>query len=187
MKTKMLIIAALALLAFAAPAAAASDPATPAAKPAVAARPKPVETKFDDWSMQCISSTKGKYCGLYQKASATVNGKKVMAVLAEVEIGKGKDGKKTPHLRLITPLGTWLPSNLGFKLDDEKQNVVPYFVCNRSGCMTDLTLEAEHVARLKKGKKLLIGYRTSPRKEDQVESSLSLKGFSGALDALMKN
>ena len=187
MKTKMLMIAALALLAFAAPAIAATETATPAAKPAATARPKPSETKFDDWSMQCMTSSKGKYCGLYQKASATVKGKKVTAVLAEVEVGKGKDGKKTPHLRLITPLGSWLPTNIGFKLDDEKQNIVPYFVCRPSGCMTDLTLEAEHVERLKKGKKLLIAYRTSPRKEDQVESSLSLKGFAAALDALMKN
>ena len=184
MKTKILMIAALALLAFAAPATAATDTAT---KPTAAAKPKPTETKFDDWSMQCMSSTKGKFCGLYQKAFATVNGKKVMAVLAEVEMGKGKDGKKTPHLRLITPLGTWLPTNLGFKLDDEKQNVVPFFVCGRSGCMTDLTLEAEHVGRLKKGKKLLIAYRTSPKKEDQIESSISLKGFAGALEALQKN
>jgi invasion protein IalB len=184
MKTKMLMIAALALLAVAAPAAAATDTAKPAT---AAAKPKPVETKFEDWSMQCMTSSKGKYCGLYQKAYATVRGKKVMAVLAEVEMGKGKDGKKTPHLRLITPLGSWLPTNIGFKLDDEKQNVVPYFFCRPSGCMTDLTLEAEHVARLKKGKALLIAYRTSPKKEDQVEPSVSLKGFAAALDALQKN
>lgn len=187
MKTKMLMIAAFAVLAFAAPATAATDPATPPAKPAAAARPKPVETKFDDWSMQCMTSTKGKYCGLYQKAYATLKGKKVMAVLAEVEMGKGKDGKKTPHLRLITPLGTWLPSNLGFKLDDEKQNVVEFWVCGRSGCMTELTLEAEHVGRLKKGKKLLVAYRTSPKKEDQLEPVISLKGFAAAVEALQKN
>ncbi len=184
MKTKMFMIAALALLAFAAPAVAATEGA---AKPAAAARPVPVTTKFDDWTMQCISSSKGKYCGLYQKAFATVEGKKAMAVLSEVELMKGKDGKKTPHLRLVTPLGSWLPSNIGFKLDDEKQNIVPYFMCGRTGCMTDLTLEAEHIARLKKGKRLLVAYRTSPKKEDQIEAPLSMKGFSTALDALLKN
>jgi invasion protein IalB len=186
MKTKMFMIAALGLLAFAAPAIAATETET-AAKPAAAARPTPVSTKFDDWTMQCISSTKGKYCGLYQKAFATVDGKKAMAVLSEVEVMKSKDGKKTPHMRLITPLGSWLPSNIGFKLDEEKQNIVPYFMCGRTGCMTDLTLEKEHIDRLKKGKRLLVAYRTSPKKEDQIEAPLSMKGFAAALDALLKN
>jgi invasion protein IalB len=189
MKAKIIFVLA-AMLALSAPAGAATDPVTPgsapaAAKPAPAARPKPQTTKFDDWSMQCLSSTKGKYCGLYQKANGTVDGKSIPAVVAEVEISKTKDGKKLPHLRLITPLGVWLPTNIGFKLDEEKQNVIPFFMCGRTGCMSELTLEPQHVEKLKKGKKLVIGYKLSPKK--QVESTLSLKGFAAALDALQKN
>ncbi|HYD17271.1 MAG TPA: invasion associated locus B family protein [Patescibacteria group bacterium] len=188
MKTKFIIILA-AICSLAGTASAATDPVTPGSSPAAAAkpaqRPKPQVTKFDDWSMQCLSSTKGKYCGLYQKANGTVDGKSIPAVVAEVEISKSKDGKKLPHLRLITPLGVWLPTNIGFKLDEEKQNVVPFFICGRTGCMTELTLEQQHVDKLKKGKKLVIGYKLNPKK--QVESTLSLKGFAAALEALQKN
>ena len=75
----------------------------------------------------------------------------VSAALREVQ---GNDKK---HLMVMVPLGVALPAGLQIKIDDEKEPLkLVYTICHPGGCTAEIEATPELIAKLKKGKQMLV-------------------------------
>jgi len=160
----------------------------PAAAKTVAAKAGAPDKAFGAWKMACA---KQGNCVLTQRVMLPGKGGKEMPGLlafAGSNKEKNKDGKVVTirHVRLVTPLGTFLPKGVGYKLDEGKEGQTPFLFCEPLGCMTELTLNAEMLGKLKAGKKLQVSYNVLDSKTPR-KVSLSLNGFAQGMDALAKN
>lgn len=191
--TAFKFIPALALCAMLASAPASAQevipPTTAAKKPAVSAASKAgaPDKAYGAWKMVCANKDA---CVLTQRVMLPGKGGKEMPgvlAFAGTSKEKTKDGKvvTVPHVRIITPLETFLPKGLGYKLDEGKEGTTPFLYCAPRGCMTELTLNSEMLGKLKAGKKLQISYSVLDTKAPR-KLSLSLNGFAQGIDAVLK-
>jgi invasion protein IalB len=168
------------------PPTTATKPA--AVKPAAGTASKAVSSAktFGDWKMECPKGT----CLLSQRVMATgKGGKQVPGIIA---IGgtstlKSKDGKavKVPYVRLISPLGAFLPKGVEYKLDEGKNGNTPFLFCEPTGCMAEMTMTPDQFEKLKNGKKLQVSYSTLDTKAPR-KVSVSLNGFAQGMAALQR-
>lgn len=165
-----------------APASAQEAAAVPAGEIAPAPNVSKAED-FDDWKMECIISGKEEACSLLQQR--VVRREKGIAIIlvGRISLLQQKD-KIVPHLRLVTPVGVWLPSGLALKLDNGRQINAPFLMCGADGCMTDLGLSEEFLPKVKKSNKLYVAYKLGDQPQTTVE--LSMKGVTAGLAALSK-
>ncbi|MEZ0260832.1 MAG: invasion associated locus B family protein [Alphaproteobacteria bacterium] len=169
------------------PTTAAPKPA--AAKPAAmaAAKAGAPDKTFGAWKMACA---KPDACVLTQRVMlANKGGKEIPGLLAFASSTreKNKEGKvvTVPHIRLIAPLGTFLPNGVGYKIDEAKVETAPFLFCEPRGCMTELPLNAKKFSELKAGKKLQISYSVLETKAPR-KISLSLNGLAQGMDVILK-
>jgi len=92
---------------------------------------------------------------------------------------------KEQNLALVVnvPLGVYLASGIGGKVDDGKQFGLIWQSCTKSGCQAALGLDGATREALEKGKKLLIGFKTRPDSKT-ITVAASLKGVTAGLKAL---
>jgi len=162
-------------------------PTTAAAKPAAASKAGTPDKTFGAWKMACMKGS----CVLTQRVMLPGKGGKEtpgLLAFAGSSKEKTKDGKVVtiPHVRLVTPLGSFLPKGVGYKLDEGKEGLTPFLFCEPRGCMTELTLNAEMLGKLKAGKKLQVSYNVLDSKAPR-KVNLSLNGFAQGMDAIAKN
>lgn len=138
---------------------------------------------FDDWSMECVKVAQQETCSLLQQRVAKLDKGPMLVLVGRISLVKQKD-KTLPHLRLVTPVGVWLPAGVAFKFDEGKQKTAPFLMCAQDGCMTDLTISEEFLPTVKKSNKLLVAYKRGDQPQTTVE--LSMKGFTAGLAALTK-
>lgn len=75
----------------------------------------------------------------------------VSAALREVQ------GAEKKHLMVMVPLGVALPAGLQIKIDDEKEPLkLNYTICHPGGCTAEMEATPEIVAKLKKGKQMIV-------------------------------
>lgn len=136
--------------------------------------------QFDDWGLECVIVVNGKQeCHLFQRVLWDDNGAE--ALLAHVLLVE-RDGKTTPRLRLIAPLGTYLPEGLLLKLGEEAEFSAPFQFCIGGGCFVNLDLADDVVAVIHKTEILNVAYKQPDGTFGRVE--ISLKGFEKGLKAL---
>ena len=166
---------------------AAAKPAAKAATPAEPAKegdaPKTTSKDYDDWQMECTvpDKTTKKACHIFQRI--VLKERKLIALTALVVMVKAPTGEPITVLRFIAPFGVLLPAGLTFGIDDGKQETLPFQICAQRGCITDMKLEKEAVDKLKASKEIRTFYNI-PGQKDAFKVTISLKGFSPALDAL---
>lgn len=75
----------------------------------------------------------------------------VSAALREVQ------GNPKKHLMVMVPLGVALPAGLQIKIDEDKDPVkLVYTICHPGGCTAEVEATDEMVAKLKKGKQMMV-------------------------------
>jgi invasion protein IalB len=94
---------------------------------------------------------------------------------------KSIDGKKQ-LLRVVAPLGVLLPTGLGLKIDDKDVGHAPFLKCGKVGCIAEVVVNKELVAKLQNGATAVFIIFQTP--EAGIGIPISLKGFSPALAAL---
>jgi invasion protein IalB len=138
-----------------------------------------VKAQHGDWQVVCKpppAGAKNEICGLVQSVTAEDNDNVGLVAI----IQKYSDGNLT--LRVVAPLGIFLPKALGIEIDSQQMGHVPFERCLAIGCQAQLLIDAPLLAKLKGGKSLLfIVYRTQER---GIGIPISLAGFSPALAAL---
>lgn len=135
---------------------------------------------FDDWGLECVIVVNGKQeCHLFQRI--LWDDSKTEALLAHVLLVQ-RDGRSVPRLRLIAPLGTFIPAGVKLKLGEIKDFPVQFQFCITGGCFVNLDLAEDVVAEIKKNSVLQASYQQPDGTTGHVE--ISLEGFERGLKAL---
>lgn len=174
------------------PAQPAAEAATPAAEaPAAAAPAAEGEPKVGqpyarethgDWTLRCMKTDSGKDpCELYQLLKDSKD-----SPVAEVSVIP-MTGNVDAVVTFIAPLETDLPAGLGLQIDDGKDARYPFMLCAPVGCISRIGLSETELAPLKRGKTATVSVLPfGVPKEEMVKLSLSLKGFTAGMTALVE-
>ena len=134
---------------------------------------------FGSWTSECKQSEKKELdCTLTQKV---LNDAKTELLAAQIFMVQ-RDNKTRPRLRIITPLGTFLPAGITIDLSVHAPFTVPFQFCTNKGCFINLDLADDVIEALQKEEALSVSYRKENRETQTVE--LSLSGLPEALKRL---
>lgn len=158
--------------------------------PAIAATQKPIilaqantaaAKKKNPWVVQCgeDSKTGKKFCRMQQNLRFKKTRQRLLTVVIQPQTIEPKLA-----ILLSLPHGLYLPAGTAFKIDDGKETRMVIETCDAEGCYASGGLTKEHVATMRKGKKLLVGFQASNRKP--VTVSVNLAGFSAAFKKITK-
>ena len=137
--------------------------------------------RFKDWLVDCEKQPDQteEICFITQTVVVKENDKPVL----HVRIGYVPDeqGQRRPAALMVLPLGVYLPSGIGFKIDDGKLGRVQYERCIPTGCVAPFPLDDKIISEFKRGNKMEVrfhdGFNTIP-------VPVSLQGFTAGFNAL---
>lgn len=131
---------------------------------------------YDDWRAICVVQNKAKKCAISQ-VQMEQNGQRVLAV----EVDPPQDD--ATKLTIILPFGLSLDAGVTLQVDE--QAAMPplrFRTCLPAGCIVSMDLDAETLQSLRGAKTIRVA--TVADGGAETPFSISLKGFSSALDRL---
>ena len=139
------------------------------------------------WKVQCeiLPAVEGqpesRQCGMVQ---STQNEKNPKATLTLVMVKTEANGKSIINMRVLAPIGVFLPTGVALEIDGDAVGRVPFTRCMPQVCMAFAEASPETLAKLKKGKSANFIIYEAPGMG--LPMTLSLDGFSASLAALEK-
>lgn len=165
------------------------QPAAPAAQPGQPPAPKvDVIAENGKWKVQCetIVGPEGqqptRQCGMVQ---STQNEKNPKATLTLVLVKATAGDKTTINMRVIAPIGVFLPTGVALEIDGNAVGRVPFTRCMPQVCMAFAEASPETLTKMKKGNEANFIIYEAPG--IGLPMKLSLDGFSASLSALEQN
>lgn len=137
-----------------------------------------VKSQHGFWQVVCKTPEGGKaeLCVLIQDVTSESN----PDVQLSVQFHQSPDGSKV--LRVHAPLGVLLPRGLGLQIDNEKVGNAQFVRCQMVGCVAQVTLPADLLAKFAKGKTAwFVIYQTQ---EQGIGIPVGLNGLAEALAEL---
>ena len=140
------------------------------------------------WKVQCESAPAAegqppvRQCGMIQ---ATQSEKNPKATLTLVMVKQVQGDKSLINMRVIAPIGVFLPTGVALEIDGNAVGRVPFTRCMPQVCMAFAEATPDTLAKLKKGKQANFIIYEAPGVG--LPMKLSLEGFSASLAALEKN
>lgn len=140
------------------------------------------------WKVQCETlpapegQTAQRQCGMVQNTQSEKNPK---ANLTLVMVKTVAGDKTTINMRVIAPIGVFLPTGVALEIDGGAVGRVPFTRCMPQVCMAFAEASPETLAKMKKGKEANFIIYEAPGMG--LPMKLSLEGFSASLAALEKN
>ncbi len=142
------------------------------------------------WAVQCQQEpapqgTAGgaethRACGMFQSAKSDRKGVGLTLVVVKAE----QDGKPVTMLRVMAPIGVYLPTGVALEIDGDAVGRVPFTRCMPQLCIAFAEASPPTLERMKKGGTANFIIYENPGAGMAME--LSLKGFTAALDELNK-
>jgi invasion protein IalB len=139
------------------------------------------------WKVQCEEvppangQPGGRQCGMIQVTKSEKNPK---ASLTLVIVSTKQNGKSLYNMRVIAPIGVFLPTGVALEIDGSAVGRVPFTRCMPQICMAFAEASPDTLAKLKKGK--LANFIIYEAPGIGLPMKLSLEGFSASLTALDK-
>ncbi|NNE21520.1 MAG: invasion associated locus B family protein [Rhizobiales bacterium] len=163
------------------PVGAAGQPAK-----APAAQAAEIVGKHGDWTVTCEKKevkqpdgTTKKPCALIQ---STTSAERKNVALTLVLIKSQKDGKPNTMMRVIAPIGVFLPTGVALEIDGAAVGRVPFTRCLPQVCIAFAEASPPTLEKMKKGGKANFIIYEAPGLGMSLE--LSLKGFTAGLKNL---
>tara|TARA_R110002072_G_scaffold19049_7_gene70774 strand:+ start:707 stop:1222 length:516 start_codon:yes stop_codon:yes gene_type:complete len=150
--------------------------------PAAAQDAKPkVGERFGDWVFQCqaLSATEN-ICGMIQTVIDNKTKRQIVGIAVRYA---GKGDKKRLGMFVTVPLGIYLGAGIGGKIDTSEQFRFNLQSCNQRGCQGATEIKAPMLADLKKGERLIVGFKARADSKT-IGVPVSLKGFTDGLRAI---
>ncbi len=140
-----------------------------------------VAATYGDWRMECDTppGAETRQCALTQSVLAEDRDNVGLVVIVL------KTADHTAQLmRIVAPLGVLLPApfGLGLTIDDEYIDKIPFVRCVAEGCVAEILLEPEILAKLRNGTTATFSIFTTP--EEGIGIPVSLVGLGEGFDAL---
>lgn len=139
------------------------------------------------WRVQCESvpamegQPAGRQCGMIQVTKSDKNPK---ASLTLVMVSTKQNGKVLYNMRVLAPIGVFLPTGVALEIDGNAVGRVPFTRCMPQICMAFAEASPDTITKLKKGKAANFIIYEAPG--IGLPMKLSLEGFSASLAALDK-
>jgi len=139
------------------------------------------------WKVQCETvppmegQPGGRQCGMIQVTKSEKNPK---ATLTLVIVNTKQNGKSLFNMRVIAPIGVFLPTGVALEIDGNAVGRVPFTRCMPQICMAFAEASPDTLTKLKKGK--LANFIIYEAPGIGLPMKLSLEGFSASLAALEK-
>jgi invasion protein IalB len=175
---KQFLPLAVVLSSFAAGAAlaqpAAQSDAQPPAPPAAAA-PKVDAKSYDDWVVRCPVTPQPGPCDAVQLLLEPKSKQRVLSVSVAYEATKA-----AYVVRIITPLGIWLPHGVAIVAGETKLDKVVVRRCEPFGCVVEGLLDPKLREAMRKGGEAKVVVYDQARKP--LDLKFSLKGYGQAED-----
>ena len=143
-----------------------------------------------DWAVQCqdqpveaggeSAATGGRTCGMFQSAKSEQPGVGLTLVIVKGE----QDGQQVTMLRVMAPIGVYLPTGVALEIDGDAVSRVPFARCIPQSCIAIAAASPPTLEKMKKGVVANFIIYTGPGNGLPME--LSLKGFTAALAELDK-
>jgi invasion protein IalB len=155
------------------------------------ARPQPkvdVIAENGKWKVQCETPPVAegqkavRQCGMVQSTASEKNPK---ATLTLVLVKMTAGDKSTINMRVIAPIGVFLPTGVALEIDGNAVGRVPFTRCMPQVCMAFAEASPETLDKMKKGGEANFIIYEAPG--IGMPMKLSLEGFSASLAALEKN
>lgn len=140
------------------------------------------------WKVQCETvppmdgQPGGRQCGMIQLTKSDKNPK---ATLTLVIVSTKQNGKQLYNMRVIAPIGVFLPTGVALEIDGNAVGRVPFTRCMPQVCMAFAEASPDTLTKLKKGKEANFIIYEAPG--IGLPMKLSLEGFSASLAALDKS
>jgi invasion protein IalB len=140
-----------------------------------------------DWKIQCETAPKAasgeaaprKQCGMVQ---TTRNEKQPKAMLTLVLVKEKQNDKVVPMMRVVAPIGVFLPTGIALEVDGAAVGRVPFTRCLRQVCFAFAAASGDMFEKLRKGKTANFIIYEGPGLA--LPMKISLSGFSAAFAAL---
>lgn len=152
------------------------------AAPQAPALPEPyLAAEHRDWQVLCtrIGENGQELCEMYQLLTES-NGQPI----AEISIAAlAEGGDIVAGATITTPLETFLPSGLGFRIGANAQEirVEAFRVCTVIGCIVRMGLTPDEIAQMQRGSEAFITIVPFVQIDQPVDIRVSLLGFTAAL------
>jgi invasion protein IalB len=152
------------------------------ALPAAAQEAQPkVGERIGDWVFQCQAvSASENICGLVQTIIDNNTKQQVVGVAIRYA---GAGESKRLGMFVTVPLGIFLGSGIGGKIDAADQFKFNLITCNQRGCQGAAEITPAMLTDLKKGQRLIVGFKARAD-ANTIAVPVSLKGFTDALKAI---
>lgn len=141
------------------------------------------------WKVQCENAlgpdgkpSDQRSCGMVQMTQSEKNPK---AALTLVLVKTKAADKSQINMRVIAPIGVFLPTGVALEIDGNAVGRVPFTRCMPQVCMAFAEASPETLAKMKKGNEANFIIYEAPG--IGLPMKLSLEGFSAALGELDKN
>jgi invasion protein IalB len=148
-----------------------------------------IVAEHGDWKIQCESAPAAaegqppqRQCGMVQTAK---NEKNPKATLTLVLVRTVAAEKVQINMRVIAPIGVFLPTGVALEIDGGAVGRVPFTRCMPQVCMAFAEASPETLVKMKKGKEANFIIYEAPG--IGLPMKLSLSGFSAGLADLEKN
>src|SRR5262245_33068181 len=158
--------------------------AGPAAEPGAASEAAPAATgpgsvvreTHGAWQVSCRTppGAQEEKCALVQSVTAEDRPNVGLTVVFYKAIGEEKK-----LMRVVVPLGVLLPTGLGLKIDGQDVGNAPFLKCSRRGCVAEVVLQDDIIAKMKKGTTAMFIIFDTP--EAGIGIPVALQGFGDAL------
>jgi invasion protein IalB len=141
-----------------------------------------------DWKIQCEkmpenantpAGTPTEQCGMVQTAS---NEKEPQAQLTIIIVKQKEKDKIVPAMRVMAPLGVFLPTGIALEIDGAAVGRVPYARCTRQVCYATATASPDRLDKMQTGTAANFIIYQGPGLG--MPMKISLSGFSAAFAGL---
>jgi invasion protein IalB len=138
-----------------------------------------VRSVHGDWQIRCErpAGAQGEQCALFQSVVAEDRGNVGLTVL----VLKTAD-QKARLMRVRAPLGIFLPTDLGLKIDETNVGRVRFVRCLPPGCYAEVPIDDALLTKLRSGQTAMFYIFQTP--EEGIGFPISLKGFGDGYDKL---
>lgn len=173
------VVAGLALFLIAGLAGRAEAGTASEAAPAATGPGSVVRETHGAWQVSCRTppGAKEEKCALVQSVTAEDRPNVGLTVVFYKAIGEEKK-----LMRVVVPLGVLLPTGLGLKIDGQDVGNAPFLKCSRRGCVAEVVLQDDIIAKMKKGTTAMFIIFDTP--EAGIGIPVALQGFGDALGNL---
>lgn len=159
--------------------------------PALAQAQGQLKASFGDWQHRCdrVAQSGAEQCILMQTMLDQSDLNLAVVVLRVEDTAATAEARKKdanakvvrrPVLRIIAPLGVFLPRGLGLKVDEREIGSTDFVRCLESGCVAEVDMDQSLIDLFSKGKVALFAVFLTPQEGRGLPVTLTgfAEGFS---------